>query len=194
MDDRRAKWSARYAGGEDTHDFVPSPPLPEALGHVREPGRALDLACGAGRHALLLAEHGFQVTALDYAETGIALLDAEAARRGLAHRIETAVVDLTGGVALAPRAYDLVTDFYFLERTLFDPIRSALRPGGLFVAAIHVKSAEDQAEHRFLLDPGELARTVADWGFELLLHREGATREHGHAHATAELIARAPAL
>jgi ubiquinone/menaquinone biosynthesis C-methylase UbiE len=31
------------------------------------PGRAIDLGCGEGDNAIFLAEHGFQVTAVDFA-------------------------------------------------------------------------------------------------------------------------------
>lgn len=51
MNERLEKWNRRYAAREETYDFAPSPPLPAALAYVR-PGRALDFAAGAGRHAL----------------------------------------------------------------------------------------------------------------------------------------------
>src|SRR5262245_33675031 len=43
-------------------------------------GEALDVACGRGRHSLLLAAAGVRVTALDRDEGKIALLAADAAR------------------------------------------------------------------------------------------------------------------
>ena len=36
------------------------------------PGRAIDLGCGEGDNAIFLAQHGFEVTALDYAPSAIA--------------------------------------------------------------------------------------------------------------------------
>ena len=36
------------------------------------PGRAIDLGCGEGDNAIFLAEHGFQVTAVDFAPSAIA--------------------------------------------------------------------------------------------------------------------------
>jgi len=48
----------------------------------RAPGRALDLACGTGRNALWLAEHGWMVTAVDRSAEAIAALHDEAKQRG----------------------------------------------------------------------------------------------------------------
>src|SRR5499427_9771696 len=43
----------------------------------------LDLGCGVGRHALLFAEHGFAVEAIDDATAGLEFARREAAARGL---------------------------------------------------------------------------------------------------------------
>lgn len=193
MHERQSRWNERYSRGEETYDYRPSPPLPEAVAGLA-PGLALDIACGAGRHAIYLAERGFRVVAMDWAQAGIDVLLAEAKRRNVADRIEAAVVDLEAGeVSLGADRYDLVCDFYFLSRRLFPAMRDAVRPGGLFIAAIHVESAGAEAPHRFLLEPGELRRTVLEWGFEILHERDGDSQEKGHHHATAEIVARRPA-
>ena len=75
----------------------------------------------------------------------------------------------------------------------FAQIRRAVRPGGLFVAAIHVEDAAgSEAPHSFLLAPGELRALVGGWGWEVVHAREGASSETGHRHATAEIVARRP--
>ncbi|HEV8320278.1 MAG TPA: methyltransferase domain-containing protein [Myxococcota bacterium] len=194
MNERIARWDERYARGEELHGFRPSPPLAEAIQGCA-PGRAFDLACGAGRHAIFLAENGWGVVAVDGAATAIALLRAEAERRGVGDRIETHVADLDTdppGLAPAPGQFDLVCDFYFLRRALFGALRAAVRPGGLFVAAIHVEQPGAAAPHGFLLLPGELRALVEAWGWDVLRAREGASAESGHDHSTAEIVARRP--
>jgi hypothetical protein len=69
-------------------------------------------------------------------------------------------------------------------------MRRAVRPGGLYVAAIHVE--DDAPPHSFLLKAGELRAIVEGWGFEILHAREGPSSETGHRHATAEIVARRP--
>jgi 2-polyprenyl-3-methyl-5-hydroxy-6-metoxy-1,4-benzoquinol methylase len=46
-------------------------------------GTAIDLACGAGRNALYLAERGWAVTAVDGSEKAIELLRLRSAARSL---------------------------------------------------------------------------------------------------------------
>jgi SAM-dependent methyltransferase len=189
MNDRIREWDERFARGDELHGGVASPPLPAAV-EGAPPGLALDLACGAGRHAIFLAERGWRVQALDGSRNAIDRMMTEARVRGVADRIEARVADLeAAGFALDLPAYDLVCDFYFLHRPLFEPIRRAVRPGGRFAAALHVRSAPEE-KGRFLLDPGELRAAFADW--TILHHREGASAEGGHKHWTAELIARRP--
>src|ERR1035437_1483741 len=60
-------WNERYRSGKRAIEDLGAPPtrlLMETAKHL-EPGRALDLACGTGRNALWLAEHGWSVTAVD---------------------------------------------------------------------------------------------------------------------------------
>jgi SAM-dependent methyltransferase len=188
MNEQIGKWDERFARGEELHDFLPSPPLPAAAAGIA-PGFALDLASGAGRHSLWLAERGWRVEALDGSRTGVARMMDEARRRGVAERIDARIANLEAtGFALEPDRYDLVCDFYFLHRPLFDQIRRAVRPGGLFAAALHVKGGAKPG--RFVLEPGELRAIVEVWGWEILHVREGESAESGHRHPTAEIVAR----
>ena len=61
-------WDKRWATSEGRANWLEPHPavvaiLPEL--HARGVRRVLDLGCGVGRHALLLAEHGFDVEAID---------------------------------------------------------------------------------------------------------------------------------
>ena len=185
-----SKWDDRFARGEELHGYAPSPPLPGAVAGIA-PGLALDLASGAGRHAIWLAERGWRVHAIDGSRTGIELMWNEARRRGVVERIEARLADLEEPhFTLPPDSYDLVCDFYFLRRPLFEQIRRAVRPGGLFVAALHVKGGAEPG--RFVLEPGELRALVETWGWEVLSSRQGESPEGGHRHPTAEIVARRP--
>lgn len=57
--------------------------------------RILDLGCGLGRHSLLFAVHGFDVTALDTSENGLHKLAAAAVKRGLSvHTVQADLIKL----------------------------------------------------------------------------------------------------
>ena len=190
MNEQIARWDERFARGEELHGYQPSPPLPAATLGL-SPGLALDLACGAGRHALWLAERGWRVHAIDGSRVAIGRLVEEAGRKNLAGQVTTQVEDLEApGFALGPGLHDLVCDFYFLHRPLFALIRRAVRPGGLFVAAIHVEGGTTLG--RFLLAPGELRALAESWGWRVLSYREGDSPESAHRHPTAELVAQRP--
>lgn len=183
-------WDQRYRNGEHTIK-EPSPLLRTVIANLK-PGRALDIACGVGRHAIFLAEHGWHVTAVDSSRVGIEILQRRAREAGVA--IEARVADLESGeFYIEPGTYDLVCVFYYLQRDLFSPIRAGVKRGGTVVAAIHLNDGKEDAKPAnpaFLLEPGELKQLFADW--EITYYREGESDEGGHHHDTAYLIARKP--
>ena len=75
------KWNARYRTA--TGDPQASRVLRENLHLLPGSGRALDLACGLGGNAILLAEQGLIVDAWDIADVPIAALQAIADKRRL---------------------------------------------------------------------------------------------------------------
>lgn len=192
---RIAKWNARYAAGGDAPAAPPLPLLAAAVERV-QPGRALDLACGSGRHALWLAARGWRVTAVDGAATALDLLLARAELNGCSDRIESSVADLEAEppeFTIAEAAYDLVVDSYFLHRPLLLAIRNGVRPGGLLVAALHIPGGAGARGHGYVLEPGELAEMVTGWGWAVLhsAERESAADED-HGLGVAEIVARRP--
>lgn len=66
---RAEDWNARYAA-EELWPIEPNVSV-AAVGPGLAPGRALDLACGEGRNAIWLAQHGWNVTAVDFASVAI---------------------------------------------------------------------------------------------------------------------------
>lgn len=198
-----ADWDERYLRGEHTNR-EPSPFLRNAIENMT-PGRALDVACGAGRHAIFLAERGWNVTAVDASRVGIEML-LERARERSARipaggpaassrlTIDARVADLEKHeFEIEPATYDLICVFYYLQRDLFPAIRAGLKPGGSIVAAIHLNDGKENAKPRnpaFLLNPGELKQLFAAW--EITYYREGESDEDGHHHDTAYLIADRP--
>jgi SAM-dependent methyltransferase len=183
-------WDQRYRSGEHTTK-EPSPLLRTSIKNLK-PGRALDIACGVGRHAIHLAEHGWQVTAVDSSRAGIEILQQRA--REARVTVEARVADLESGeFHIEPGTYDLICVFYYLQRDLFPPIRAGAKPGGTVVAAIHLNDGKQDAKPSnpaFLLEPGELKQLFADW--QITYYREGESDEGGHHHDTAYLIARKP--
>jgi len=137
------------------------------------PGRALDVACGRGRHALWLAQHGFETTAIDRDPDVVAALDARARAEELP--LTATAMDLESGAAtLGEAAFDVVVVVHYLHRPLFPALLAALRPGGVLVYETFTRAQAARGRPTnpaFLLAPGELRRLVA--GLEILDEREG---------------------
>ena len=137
-------------------------------------GRVLDVACGKGRHALLMAQSGLRVRAIDRSADAIATLQNEADRLGL--QVDAAVVDLEtdSPPSLGESLYDAVLVFNYLHRPLMPAIRAALKPGGrIFYETFTTQQAErgHPRNPAFLLRAGELAELMAP--LTVLRSREG---------------------
>ena len=161
-------WDDRYRRGEHLHlpplDFIAhaAPRLP--------PGRALDLASGPGRHARLLSELGWSVTAVDSSAIALSHLPAEVT--AVRADIERHEFDIE------PDAWDLICVCYYLQHDLFPRIRAGVRVGGRVMAAIPLPGAINPA---YTLPPGQLRAIFQDWDIE-----------HYAESRAAELIARRP--
>jgi rhodanese-related sulfurtransferase len=169
-----AAWSgALEQGPESPRSAGPSPWLLANADLLRRGARVLDVACGRGRHALLLAGAGFPVHAVDADAAAVGWLQAVAGRVGFELRAE--VMDLERpGVDLGEAAYDVVLVVHYLHRPLFPALRRALAPGGLLLYETFTREQARRGrprDPRFLLEAGELPRLVEP--LEVLRSREG---------------------
>ena len=72
-------------------------------------GRALDLGCGTGTNSIFLAQHGYQVTGVDFSPQAIATARQKSKRAGLV--IDFHIGDVTRLEALGVRdSFDFVLD------------------------------------------------------------------------------------
>ncbi|MBI2682947.1 MAG: methyltransferase domain-containing protein [Acidobacteriales bacterium] len=188
--DERQIWNEKYAGDPGSWR-EPDPFLLQAFAEHIGPAFpdpsssiALDLAGGAGRHAIYLASQLWPVELMDISETGLGLARTRAGQAGV--DIRTVCVDLQRST-LPASAYDLILVFYYLQRDLFPAVEAALRPGGILVYRTFTTEQKDfvggPRDEDFLLRPNELLHAVP--GLRVLQYRETVSD-----NATAELIAR----
>lgn len=135
--DRHA-WDERYGGTDLVWSATPNQFLAAEAADLAV-GHALDVACGEGRNALWLAGRGWQVTAVDFSEAGIATGRRRAAEAGV--DVDWVVADVVEWEP-EPAAFDLVVIAYLqlpaasLRRVL-GHAAGALAPGGTLVAIGH---------------------------------------------------------
>lgn len=185
----REKWDARYREGWP-EGAEPSPWLVSLDPILPRVGRALDLAGGAGRHAVWLARRGLHVLVADVSEVGLGLARATAGRAGVL--VETRAIDLEAE-PLPEGPWDVVLSFHFLRRELFAQLPGVMAPGGLLVFDHQTRSNLERHPRppaAFLLDDGELPSLVAPTGLEVVRYEEGWLDEGRHE---ARMIARKPA-
>lgn len=184
-----AEWNERYRTRARVEDFnaAPTPLLVETAANL-PPGQALDVACGAGRHALWLAARGWTTSALDGSEVAISALDTKARELGVT--VDAQVRDLVqAGLPPGDAKWDLVVMCYYLQRDLFDSLKKAVMPGGLALVIVHtVEPGEEPTPTR--ARPGELLSHFRDW--EILHQYEGESRDPAHHRPVAEIVARRP--
>ena len=183
-----ADWDERYRSGESAND-EPHPLVVEFASKL-EPGRALDVACGPGRHAIWLATRGWRVTAVDFSRVAIELLRHRANEKGL--EIDSRIANLERHEFLIePDAYDLIVVCKYLQRDLFSAIKAGVRAGGVVIAVIAMVDDDPQIKPLnpvFLLKPGELSAEFEGW--ELIRDFEGKRAGDERRRAMAEFIAR----
>jgi SAM-dependent methyltransferase len=186
----RLTWDDRYRSGEHRHD-APAPLVAQAI-ETLPPGRALDLACGAGRHALVLAERGWRVTAVDASRVAIDMVRERAREQRL--EIDARQADLEKHeFDIQPDAFDLICDCCYLQRDLFPVIRAGVRRGGIVIAIIHLVDPSPDVKPmnpEFLLRPGELRGFFAGW--DILHDFEGKPLGGPHERSVSEIVARRP--
>jgi SAM-dependent methyltransferase len=148
---------------------------------------------GTGRNALYLASLGYVVTGIDVSGVAVERCRAEARHRGL--NIEAVQADLQS-YHLPRESYDVVIDFYYLQRELAPALVAALRPGGVLVFESFTTEQRrfgwGPVQDDFLLRPGELRTLFA--GLEELVYREGLVESQSGrgTKAVAGLVARKP--
>jgi SAM-dependent methyltransferase len=116
------------------------------------PEHALDLACGTGAAAFVLAASGASVVGVDRSPAMLAIAEAKARDQGAPIRFVNADLrrlPLAAAGPLAPTAFDLVTCLYDSLNYLLDDddlqavcagVREALRPGGRFVFDLNTEN------------------------------------------------------
>jgi SAM-dependent methyltransferase len=167
----RIKWNAKYGTGF-VPSFRPNPLAVRALALGLPDGPVADLACGPSGAALLAAEQGRRVTAVDVSEVALGLLGAEASRRGVAHLITLVHADLAAWSA-EPGSYALVLATGFWNVAVFRAAAGMMADGGLLAweaLTVAARQRHPDLPPEFCVGPGEPASllpadfTVIDQG------------------------------
>lgn len=164
----KEKWNKRYRSAQMTRQAARV--LTENLHLLPDEGRALDLACGAGGNAILLARQGLKVDAWDIADVPIAALNEAVLRQQLP--VQARVRDVEANPP-APSSYDVIVVSYYLDRDRIPALIEALKPGGLIYYQTFTRqrvTGRGPQRAEFRLAEQELLRLFS--GLQILFYRE----------------------
>lgn len=186
--DDALRWNTRYLDDERYATFSqPRSFLVKNAHFLPLNGLGLDVAMGLGGNAGFLLTRGLRVVGVDI--SSIAVQQASKRYVGLM----AVIADLTHFYIPAD-TFDVILNFYYLQRDLWPQYQLALRPGGvLFIETItqEMLHLQPDTDPSYLLAPGELRQAFTGW--EILAYREGwEDSRGGRRHPVASLVARKP--
>ena len=160
-------WDRRYAEKEWVLSLEPNHVVVELVSPLN-PGRALELGAGEGRHAVWLARHGWQVTAVDFSRVALEKAHRRAQECGV--ELECVLADVRD-LRPAPRGYDLVLLAYMHPQlpereAVFAAIAETVAPGGhLLVVGLDLtdpRAGRGGADREWRYTPSQLSGAFPD--------------------------------
>jgi tellurite methyltransferase len=188
MPSNPSDWDAKHKLAAEASPAEPASIVCELL-PLLPSGPALDIACGTGRHALLLAARGQHVTAVDFSAIALDILKTrahklhvpmqqskgfhQAPKRHLRGGLELMQANLEH-IHLPECCYDLILCVQYLQRSLFPKMTRALRPNGVLLmetlTSAQLEFAGGPRNPAYLLETGELRDAFP--GLRVLFYRE----------------------
>jgi SAM-dependent methyltransferase len=133
-------WDARYDQAELLWGIEPNIFVADEMSAL-QPGRALDVACGEGRNAIWLANHGWHVVGVDFSVEGLKRAQQLALRSGVADRVDFRLVDVVIDAPPAESFDAVIVAYLQLEqgarRAALRNVAAAVAPGGTMLVVGH---------------------------------------------------------
>ncbi|MGG3562801.1 class I SAM-dependent methyltransferase [Neobacillus rhizosphaerae] len=164
------QWNNRFAAEHYVYGTEPNVFLNEMQKRLQLSGEVLTIAEGEGRNAVFLAEQGMNVTAWDYAESGLAKIKKLAHERGVA--VQTELVDLKDATWGKDQWDEVVCIFgHFpaeLRQKTLQGVKGAVKPGGYFITEVYSRyqlpyNSGGPKDVGFLYTPEEFMQSFSDW-------------------------------
>lgn len=164
----RNKWNQRYAANS-YHKDNPVTFLEDWL-PVLPVGRALDVACGAGRNSIRLAQAGYRVDAIDISGEGLKLARQNAENHGLV--INWIEHDLDVFYRF-DTDYDLIIVLWYVNPGLISRLCGCLAAGGYLLCEEHLVTEQEvigPTSPEYRVAPGTLRESAA--GVDVVFYDE----------------------
>jgi 2-polyprenyl-3-methyl-5-hydroxy-6-metoxy-1,4-benzoquinol methylase len=178
----KKRWDEKHAQDTMPHEPIE---LVKEYAKLAKGTKALDIACGNGRHSKYLSKLGFEVDALDISSVAIKQLQN-------IPNINAIEVDFDT-YKLKKNRYDLIVCTYFLERKLFPQMITALKQDGIILMETfvnHKDNGRKPTHPHFRLEVGELEEYFKKY-CEVISYQEWWERDYqGYNTLKASLVAK----
>ena len=178
-------WEKEYSEKTLKDTPLPAPLLKNHI-NLLSGGLALDIASGTGQNAVFLSSHRYEVIAIDKSPTAASLADQYSLEEGT--KIKTITEDISI-FEIAENSFDLIADFYFLERKIIPKIKKGLKKNGLlFFETYTTEQQIIDGPHNpdFLLNTNELISFFTD--FFIIFYHERKTEKKAIASLIAQKV------
>jgi hypothetical protein len=188
-------WNTRFQNENYVYGTEPNVFLEDTQKKLNLSGNALAIAEGEGRNAVFLAEQGMNVTAWDYAQSGLAKTTKLAETRGVS--VNTELVDLNEASWKKDEWDEIVCVFSHLPKKLrlqtLQGVKEAVKPGGYFITEVYsihqipYKSGGPK-DLELLYSPEEFLQTFSDSDWRIVhffmgeVERNEGTLHNGLSH------------
>jgi len=183
----RARWDERYRDPKRELFDRPRQLLIDHLYLLPQKGIALELAMGLGQNTQTLLKHGLKVIGIDISPVAVRL-----AKRSNPDLM--AIIADLNHFYIPSNHFDLILNFYYLQRDLWGEYFRALKPGGLLffeTLTQDIRKVREDISPHYLLYPNELRSALSNW--QILFYREGwINSSHERKKAVASIVARKP--
>ena len=156
----KEKWNERY---KDTSSESGPASLLLDNAHLLTNGKALDVAMGLGNNAFFLAAQGYAVTGVDISSVAVTRAAEHAKKNSLT--IQALEADLAE-FPIKDENYDLIVNFYFLDRTIIPKLKKGLKKNGLMFFETYTTEQRQfggPSNPDYLLKPNELLLSFLDF-------------------------------
>ncbi|MET8975161.1 class I SAM-dependent methyltransferase [Streptomyces sp. NPDC004539] len=164
---RRLSEAAPCPGHTSCPAHAPFPGHASYSGHAPHPHRALDVGCGLGTYAALLASLGWETLAVDWAESAVAAVRDRYA--DLEPRLSARRLDFTEPARTLPRGvFGLVTMRLVLaflpdKAAVGERVRELLAPGGVWLVTTPLAERLPEARRAIGLAAEDVSTFTEGW-------------------------------
>lgn len=168
-DAARKRWNDVFSEKEPRFNTRPNSFLEYVLPRLPARGRAIDIAMGQGRNAIVLAKHGLETTGIDISDVAIEQARDGAKAAGVAL---DAVRDDVFTYDYGRDRWDVISVIYFNPaRPILERFKTAVRPGGYVLIEGFGRRKQGGPPDDTKFETNELLRRFADW--EILEYQDG---------------------